>query len=261
MALQAILGLLLHDQYRDAAWITATWFGNDWFTLVAAVPLVVMALVLAGRDSIRGLLLWVGMLGYGSYNYAFYLFGAELNSFFPLYVLTCVLSSVTLMLVLSRTDVELVAASFDPHTPVRLVGGYLVFVGLGLSCVWLTVWAAYVFAGRATPVEPEAFKLVAALDLSMMVTALVGGGILLWRRRAWGYVIAVIAGVQASLYLMVLTVNTLIAIERGFAEAPGELPLWGTLAVLTSSAVVVLLSHVRGTYTGEATSSQLRTKS
>ena len=67
--------------------------------------------------------------------------------------------------------------------------------------------------------------------------------------------------VQASLYLMVLTVNTLIAIERGFAEAPGELPLWGTLAVLTSSAVVVLLSHVRGTYTGEATSSQLRTKS
>lgn len=244
MAAQAGLGLLFPAQYRDADWITATWFGNDCFTLVVAVPLLVMVLVL-GRDSIRGLLLWVGLLGYGVYNYAYYLFGAELNAFFPLYVLPCVLSSVILILVLARTDVERVAAGFEPHTPVRLVGGYLVFVGASLACVWLTMWAAYVFAGRATPVAPEAFKLVAALDLSMMVTALVVGGVLLWRRRAWGYVIAAIAGIQGALYLMVLSVNSLVAIDRGLAEAPGELPVWGTLAVLTTVAVALLLAHVR----------------
>ena len=135
MALQAVLGLLFPARYRDADWIVATWFGNDWFTLVVAVPMLVMALVRAGRGSIRGRLLWVGMLGYGVYNYAYYLFGAALNAFFPLYVLACVLSSITLILVLSRADVEDVAAGFDPQTPVRLVGGYLVFVGAGLSCV------------------------------------------------------------------------------------------------------------------------------
>ena len=248
MALQAVLGLLFPARYRDADWIVATWFGNDWFTLVVAVPMLVMALVSAGRGSIRGRLLWVGMLGYGVYNYAYYLFGAALNAFFPLYVLACVLSSITLILILSRADVEDVAAGFDPQTPVRLVGGYLVFVGASLSCVWLTMWAAYVFAGRATPVEPEAFKLVAALDLSMMVTALVGGGVLLWRRQAWGYVIATIAGIQGALYLMVLSVNSLVAIRRGFAEAPGELPVWGTLAALTAIAAALLLSHAPGTH-------------
>ncbi len=112
-----------------------------------------------------------------------------------------------------------------------------------LALVWLTMWAAYAFAGRATPIEPEAFKLVAALDLSMMVTALVLGGVSLWRRSRWGYVIAAIAGIQSALYLTVLSVNAWVAIARGLARAPGELPVWGTLALLTTAAMCVLLSH------------------
>jgi len=246
MAAQAVLGLLFQAQYRDADWITATWFGNDWFTLLVAVPMFAVALIFAGRRSIRGLLLWVGMLGYGVYNYAYYLFGAALNAFFPLYVLICVLSSVTLILVLSQMEVESVIAGFEPDTPVHLVGGYLVLVGVGLSGVWLSMWTAFAFAGQATPVEPEVFKLVAALDLSLMVTALVIGGVLLWRKRPWGYIISALAGIQGALYLMVLSVNSIVAIERGFVQAPGELPLWGTLAVLTTIVVAVFLSHVRG---------------
>jgi hypothetical protein len=46
MAVQSVLGLLFQRQYRDVEWIKATWFGNDWVTLVAAVPLLVVALVL-----------------------------------------------------------------------------------------------------------------------------------------------------------------------------------------------------------------------
>jgi hypothetical protein len=125
------------------------------------------------------------------------------------------------------------------------VGGYLAFTGIALAMVWLTLWAAYVFAGRPTPVEPEAFKLVAALDLSIMVTLLTVGGVLLWRERSWGYVISAIAGIQASLYLLVLSVNSWIAISRGLTEAPGELPLWGTLALLTTAATGLLLTRIQ----------------
>ena len=34
MVVQSVLGLLLQGQYHDAEWIKATWFGNDWVTLV-----------------------------------------------------------------------------------------------------------------------------------------------------------------------------------------------------------------------------------
>ncbi|MHB1133120.1 MAG: hypothetical protein ACYC4L_12140 [Chloroflexota bacterium] len=246
MAGQGLLGLALPALYRDVGYVAETWFGNDLVTLVLALPVLAAGLLLERRGSVLGRLLWLGALGYGVYNYAFYLFGAALNVFLPLYVVTFLLSLVGLVLVLARTDVVALAASFDSRTPVRLIGGYLLFVASGLAFVWLVMWAAYVFAGRATPLEPEAFKLVAALDLTLMVPALATGGFLLWRRRPFGYVIAAIAGIQGSLYLLVLALNGAIFIVRGLAEAPGELPVWGTLALATSAATVGLLSNVHG---------------
>jgi hypothetical protein len=44
--------------------------------------------------------------GYAVYNYAFYLFGAELNVFFPLYVASVLLGALTLGLFLSHLDVQ-----------------------------------------------------------------------------------------------------------------------------------------------------------
>ena len=89
------------------------------------------------------------------------------------------------------------------------------------------MWAAYAFAGRPTPVEPEAFKLVAALDTILMVPALTIGGALLLRRDAWGYVTVCGAGVQASLYLIVLSVNSVVFVNRGLARAAGRVPDMG----------------------------------
>jgi len=246
MVAQSVLGLIFPGQYRDVEWIRLTWLGSDWVTLVMGVPLLVASVLLAQRGSIRGLLLWLGMLGYGAYNYAYYMLGAALNAFFPLYIVPLVLSVVTLILALSRIDVAEVAASFRPKTPARIVGSYLMFVAVGLTSVWMVMWAAYVFAGQPTPIEPEVFKLVAALDITIMVPGLALGGVLLWRRRAWGYIVAAIAGIQGSLYLLVLSINSVILIIRGQAEAPGELPLWGTLAVTTTAVTFLLLANVRG---------------
>jgi len=246
MVVQSVLGRVFPGQYRDVEWIRLTWFGNDWLTLVVAVPLLVASLLLSRQGSARGLLLWLGMLGYGAYNYAYYMLGAALNAFFPLYIVALLLSVVTLILTLSRIDAAEVAASFRPKTPLRIVGGYLVFVAVGLTFVWMGMWSAYVFAGQPTPVEPEAFQLVAALDTTIMVPALAFGGVLLGRWNKWGYVVAAIAGIQGSLYLLVLSTNSVVAIFRGLVEAPGELPVWGTLTVTTAAVTALLLANVRG---------------
>ena len=245
MATQAALGLLLPDEYRDAAWITASWFGNDAVTLIVGTPLLIAAARRARHGSTAGLLWWLGAIAYAAYNYAFYLFGAALNTFFLLYVAALVLSMAALLLALPRVDIARVAASFRSATPRRVIGGAFTLLGFGLMSTWITMWAAYAFAGRPTPVEPEAFKVVAALDLSLMGPALALGGILLWRRAAWGYVIAAIAGIQGSLYLLVLVCNSVVAIHRGLVYPPGETPVWGTLAAFTAGATLLLLLNVR----------------
>ena len=241
MTAQAVLGLLLPGAYRDVAWIKATWFGNDLVTVLIAVPLLLGAMRSASRGSVRARLVWLGGLGYAVYNYAYYVLGAALNAFFALYVLTFVVATASLIVGLAGTDPSAVARVFSARTPARALGGYYVFVAVGLSVVWLGTWAAYAFGGRPTPVETEAFHLVAALDMTLMVPALVTGGVLLWRRMPWGYVIAAVSGIQASLYLLVLSVNSLVAISRDLVAAPGELPIWGTLLVLTAIATAWLL--------------------
>lgn len=243
MAAQAALGLLFPSGYRDAEWIRATWWGNDWITLLVAAPLLAAASRAAVAGSLRARLLTLGLLGYGVYNYSFYLFGAALNVFFPLYVVPFVLSVATLVIEASRLDARDTASRFPARTPVRIVGGYLLFVAAGLAAVWVGMWAAYAFWGRPTPVEPEAFKVVASLDLGLMVPALALGGTLLWRKHPWGYVMAAIAGVQGGLYLVVLCVNSAIAISRGLAAAPGELPIWGPLGFGTAAATTLLFAH------------------
>jgi len=245
MGIQAVIGLVFQTAYRDIDWIRATWFGNDWVTLVVAVPLLFAGLVRGAAGSIRGLLLWLGLIAYALYNYAFYLFGAALNPFFPIYVAAFVLSAIVLILAVSHIDAQRVAESFGPTTPVRLIGGSLVFVGLGLASVWIAMWAAYIFTGRPTPVEPEAFKLVAALDLSLMVPALTVGGVLLWQRTPWGYIIAAIAATQGALYLFVLSVNSLVAMQRGIVRPPGELPIWAPLTIFTTAVAVLMFENVR----------------
>lgn len=241
MATQALLGLVASGAYRDVTWIKATWFGNDVVTLLIAVPLLLGAMWSASRGSIRARLVWLGALGYAAYNGTYYVLGAALNVFFVIYVVTFVVAIASLIIGLVGTDAALVARSFSARTPVRVLGGYYVFVATGLSAVWLGTWAAYVFAGRPTPVETEAFHFVAALDMTLMVPALVIGGVLLWRRRSWGYLIAAVAGIQASLYLLVLSVNSAVAISRDLIAAPGELPIWGPLLVLTFAATAWLL--------------------
>jgi hypothetical protein len=245
MAAQSVVGLLFSEHYRDPEPIRTTWFGNDWVTLILAVPLLLWGVVRGARGSTRRLLVWLGLIAYAVYNYAFYLFGAALNVFFPFYVLAFVVAVVALILGLSRLDVAAVARSFRPATPVRAIGGLITCIGIGLAAVWIVMWAAHVFADRPTPIDPEAFKLVAALDLTLMVPSLTAGGILLWRRSPWGYVIASLATIQGALYLLVLSVNAVIAIRRGLASAPGELPVWGTLLIVTTIIALVLLANVQ----------------
>lgn len=102
-----------------------------------------------------------GTLGYAIYNYAYYLFGTALNPFFPLYLAAVITAALALILALSGIAPSKIARRFNAGTPAWFIGGYFVIVGISLVGIWLAVWAAYVFNGRPTRVDTEAFKLIA----------------------------------------------------------------------------------------------------
>ena len=243
MTIQSAAGLLL-DPYRDIEWIALGWLGNDGVTLFLACPLLAAALTGTRLNAPRWQLARLGLLGYALYNYAFYMLGAALNVVFPIYIALFVATILALIAELPERRVSALAASYSTSTPVRLLGGYLAVVASGLTIAWLMMWMLHVFANRPAPGSPEVFRLVAALDLGFMVPALSIGGVLLWRRKPWGYVLGCIAGIQAALYLFVLVVNSTFAIHSGITQWPGELPIWIPLCAATSTCVLVLLRYV-----------------
>jgi len=246
MSLQSAFGVLLNP-YRDIAWIALSWLGNDAVTLLLVCPLLAAALTGTRPSQPRWQLARLGLLGYGIYNYAFYMLGAALNAMFPLYIALFVAAFVALISEFTSDRITRLANTYSPGTPVRLLGGYLAGVALCLSAVWLVMWGLHVFANRPAPGSPEVFRLVAALDLGFMVPALAIGGVLLWRRQPLGYSLSALAGIQAALYLFVLSVNSVLAIRRGLAQWPGELPMWAPLCAATFACVFWLLRNVTST--------------
>jgi len=243
---QALGGLLARDLYRDIAWIKLTWLGNDAVVLLVAVPLLVWGLVAARGGSRRGELVWYSMLGFMAYNYAYYLVGAKLNAWFPLYVLLVVLPVIALIMALAHADVAALAESYGTRTPVRAVGGYLLLTGVGLGVVWIAQWAAAIFGGVTPAVGEDAFHVVATLDLSIIVPLMIAGGLLLVRRRPWGFVIAPAAALLGAVYTLILTVNSVLAMLAGSESAAAEVPVWSVWTLVGGAAAVWLLGSVTG---------------
>ena len=241
MAIQAGLGLVFRSQYRDVDWIRSTWLGNDLVTLLVAAPLLAFGARRAPRASSRWRVVTLGLLAYAFYNNAYYLFGAALNVFFPIYVVLCVFCAWALVVSISEIDWSQLGGAVPAAMSARLLGSLFVVVGIGLAVVWLGMWAAYVLRGIPTPVDVDAFRLVAALDLVLIVPLLVASGVLLWRRRLLGIWIGGATGTQASVYLTVLSVNSATAMRGG---ASAELPMWAALAVFMAAATVALFRNM-----------------
>jgi len=132
-ALTSIGGLLLPGMYRDNLFVKTTWLGNDAVTLFIAVPILVAALVYSAKGSSTGELIWMGMLDYMLYNYAFYLFGAAFNVFFLMYAALLALSIIALIFGLTNLDVNGISQQFRKDAPVKWIGGYFIFVASGLD--------------------------------------------------------------------------------------------------------------------------------
>lgn len=247
MATQSGVGVFVPSVYRDTGWVTAAWYGNDIVTLVVAVPLLVWSLLAAREGSLRAELVWYSMLAYGLYNYGYYLFGAMLNWFFPFYVVLFVSSMVALLLALGRLDAQAVAEAFADETPRKLIGGYMLFTGLGLTFAWIAQWANFMLTGSTPNIGEEAFKLVASMDLSFVVPWFIIGAVLLIRHRPWGYVIASIITVKGATYTLVLTTTSAIAALRGVEGSLEQIPVWGVWTLAGALAFWGLARNIRPT--------------
>ena len=196
-------GLSIKDLYQDdTSWATAALRGGDLVTLVVAVPTLVVAMVLASRGSSRARLVWIGALAYTVYNFAFYVFGAAFNDLFLVHVVAFSSSIFALILTMTNMDASTIAVGYRARMPVRAVAALLILVGVVFATLWSVLSISYAVSGSlslgAAPLQ--GMHLVFAIDLSLMVPGMVLAGVLLWRRRPWGFVMGTAMSVFGAIY-------------------------------------------------------------
>jgi len=244
----SIGGLAVHGLYTDdTAWATAALRGGDLVTLVLVVPGLISATLLARRGSVRARLIWGGLLGYGVYNFAFYVFGAAFNDLFLAHVVGFSASIFALIAWATELDAPAIAARFDVRTPARAVAVLLLAVAGVFATLWTTFSLAYAVTGRLTlgSATLAGMHLVFALDLSLMAPSMAIGGVWLWRRKPSGYVLATALCVFGAAYQANLAAAGAFQTNAGVDGAKLVDPMGAAVLIAFVVAAMAMLRRVR----------------
>jgi hypothetical protein len=219
MIAASIPSVLGRHLYTDGLWGREALRGGDLVTLVVVAPILILSLWLVALGSRRAVVVWMGVLAYGVYDYAFYVFGATFNPVFLLHMAVLSLSVYALACALPNLDAADVARPLRAVHGTRWVGLFLAIVGAAQGLLWVYVVSRNALTGwllHDIPVNGQ--HLVFALDLTLAMPALVLGGILLLRRTSFGYVLGGAMSVMGAIY----QVNLLTAgVYQAGANVPG----------------------------------------
>jgi hypothetical protein len=232
--------------YRyDTVTVAAQAIAQDLVTLVLGIPLLIVAMVLAARGSLRGKVLLTGTLGYFLYTYTSIAMMTAYNELFLLYVVLFSLSLFAFVLSLLAVDVATLPAHISERFPRRTIAGVALAIGVLLTLLWLGRLVPPLLAG--TPpfgLESYATLVIQVMDLGIIAPTAILTGVLLLRREPLGYVLAAVIqvfGVSMGAAVTAMLVGQALA---GVPLTLAEIVIFPTLALVNIALIGLLLRSI-----------------
>jgi hypothetical protein len=229
MAAASGLGLLNPDAIYPSEALRQSFFANDVVNLVIGLPILIVALGLAWRGKLIGLLFWPGALMFVLYNYLAYVFSMPPGWYYLLLMTLVALSLYTLIGLTARLDIESISRRLVERVPARLTGGLLILFG---AFVFLRVF--FVIAGSLKDPSSVAAADLAVLPADFLIApAWILGGVLLLLRRPLGYA----AGLGLLFQACMLFVGLIAFMLLQPSMTGAEFDLAGLLVVVAMSLI------------------------
>lgn len=219
--------------YQDAEVLLPQLYGQDLLTLIVAVPTLAVALYYAHNASLRGYVVWLGIIGYFLYTYASYAFLTAFNELYLVYVALFGLTLFTLIGGIVRIDPTDLKEAFDDH-PVR---GYVVFqllvAGL-LALLWLAEVGPASLAGTRPPSIAETtlpVPVIQSLDLGVVVPSFALSATFLWKQLAWGCVFTGVLLVKGTTLGLAVLAMIVFMLQNGQSVLLPQIVLFALLSL------------------------------
>ncbi|HEX7713527.1 MAG TPA: hypothetical protein VF531_05865, partial [Bacillota bacterium] len=236
-------GLYRNDSVSAASQAIA----QDVVTLIVGIPLLILGLYLSGKGSLKGKLLLTGTLGYFLYTYTSYSFLAMYNPFFLIYVILMSASFFAFTLAMLSFDVGKLSADFGPKLPVKFIGGFSIFLGVIIALMWLgRIQPSLVSGVPPLGLEHYTTLIIQALDLGFIVPAALVAGVLVIRRKPFGYLLASVIIIKGITLLTAISAMLIGQIRAGIKVGPAETIIFPIFNVIAIYCLVLILKNVRG---------------
>jgi hypothetical protein len=208
---------------NDSVSVVSQGIAQDIVTMALGVPLLLIALYLYRKESLKGKLLLTGTLGYFLYTYASYCFLWMYNSFFLVYVFIMSASFFAFTLSMISYDIQNLGACFDKKLPVKRLGIFLIFFGVMIGMLWLGRIAPPLLDG-SLPAGLDHYPtlVIQAMDLGFIVPVAIIAGVLTIKRSPFGYLLSSVIYMKgvtlATAVTAMLVMQVLAGLKVGMAE-------------------------------------------
>ena len=195
MAAVSIAGLLYRTAIYPTDDLLRSFVSNDAVNLFIGLPILLGSMWLTKQGRLIGLLIWPGALFYVLYNYTVYVFAMPLNVAFLLHLTLVTMSMYTITSLIASIDGKIVQKRLTGAVPERLVGGVLA----GLGFLFFLRVIGIIVNALSSPTTIAETELALHVSDFLFTPAWVIGGVLLWQRKEFGYVIGLGLIFQASM--------------------------------------------------------------
>lgn len=229
---------------NDSISMVAQGKASDFITLILGIPLLSISLYFTNKESLRGKLMLTGTLGYFLYTYTSYTFLWMYNPFFIVYVALMSLSLYALIICFMSFDIETMPAKFSKKLPVKFLGGYQIFIGIVIGMLWLGKILPPIFGG-ATVVGLEHYTtlVIQGLDLGIVVPTSIISGILLIKRKPFGYLLSSVVIIKSFTMLTCISAMIINQALKGVSMNIVEVSIFPMFNILAIICLFLLMKN------------------
>jgi hypothetical protein len=236
-------GLYCHDSIAKAV----TFRGFDWANLLVCLPLLAVGVHLFRLGRLRGALILAAVFAYLAYNYLIGVMGNAWNGMFLVWTALFSTGLFGTALTLGGIDAVSLPETLGAAFPRRSLSVYMLVLAVALTSLYLTqTLTAYATGSLPAPLETYTTLELAALELGIMVPLHVTGGMLLWRRHAWGYLIAIPLAFVAAMTFIALSVGQVLLHVSFGRESISGIVQTVALALIASALSFLAFRRIRG---------------
>jgi hypothetical protein len=235
--------------YRDmSADVAVQGIAQDYVTLFAGIPLLLVALFAARAGSLRGLFLLSGALGYFLLTYLFYTAMGMYNALFLAYVFLLGASFFAFILTLFSYRVDTLKETFRSERLPRVAGLFLIVNAALIALLWFSVVVPPLLNGTIIPPQVLHYTtlIVQGFDLGLFLPMAIVSGWLALQKNSYGYLFTPVYIVFLSLLMTALSAKIAFMAAAGVNVVPAVfiIPAFTAISVVFA---VLLLKNVRQT--------------